>query len=299
MSYLGNEPPQLAGYSVQTKAAPVGSSITLDQEGSVNSVLLFLEGVRQTPTTDYTISGSTLTLTSTAPTTAVATVLHLGDVVDIGTPGSSTVNVSELSTDSAGSTGQFLKKSGASAIDWATVDALPSQTSQSGKFLTTDGSDASWATAGGANTPSFGAYRATDSTYTDDTWTIIPMDTEEWDTDTAFDHSTYTFTVPADKAGKYFFSMTTTLTNSAAGEEVGKIRLGIYKGASGGSSSIFKQEWFDGAGAKHLHRGMTLTGVLDLIVGDFVQFYAYVETLHTPTLLGGQSMTFCSGFKLL
>ena len=27
---------------------------------------------------------------------------------------------------------------------WGTVDALPSQTSQSGKFLTTDGSDASW-----------------------------------------------------------------------------------------------------------------------------------------------------------
>ena len=32
---------------------------------------------------------------------------------------------------------------------WGTVDALPSQTSQSGKFLTTDGSSASWATAGG------------------------------------------------------------------------------------------------------------------------------------------------------
>lgn len=30
---------------------------------------------------------------------------------------------------------------------WGTVDALPSQTSQSGKFLTTDGSDASWAVA--------------------------------------------------------------------------------------------------------------------------------------------------------
>ena len=148
------------------------------------------------------------------------------------------------------------------------------------------------------NTPSFGAYRATDSTYTDDTWTIIPMDTEEWDTDSAFDNSAYTFTVPADKAGKYFFSMTTTLTNSGGAQEVGTIRLAIYKGASGGSSSALKQEWFDGAGAKHQWRGMTLTGVIDLIVGDFVQFYAYVETLNTPTLIGGQSMTFCSGFKL-
>ena len=153
--------------------------------------------------------------------------------------------------------------------------------------------------AGGDNTPSFGAYRATDSTYTDDTWTIIPMDTEEWDTDSAFDNSAYTFTVPADKAGKYFFSMTTTLTNSGAGQEVGTIRLAIYKGASGGSSSAFKQSWFDGSGARKEWVGMTLTGVIDLIVGDFVQFYAYVETLNTPTLIGGQSMTFCSGFKLL
>ena len=32
---------------------------------------------------------------------------------------------------------------------WETVDALPSQTSQSGKFLTTDGSSASWAATGG------------------------------------------------------------------------------------------------------------------------------------------------------
>ena len=169
------------------------------------------------------------------------------------------------------------------------------------KVLTSDASgNASWVAAAAAtNTPSFGAYRATDSTYTDDTWTIIPMDTEEWDTDSAFDNAAYTFTVPADKAGKYFFSMTTTLTNSGAGEEVGSIRLAIYKGASGGSSSAFKQEWFDCAGAKHQWRGMTLTGVIDLIVGDFVQFYASVETLNTPTLIGGQSMTFCSGFKLL
>jgi hypothetical protein len=123
MSYLGNEPPQIAGYSTQTKAAPVGSSITLNQEGTVNSILLFLDGVRQTPTTDYTVSGTTLTLTSTAPTTAVATILFLGDVADIGTPSDDTVNVGQLDTTSTGTTGQFLKKSGAGAIDWADAAA--------------------------------------------------------------------------------------------------------------------------------------------------------------------------------
>ena len=123
MSYLGSEPPQIAGYSTQTKAAPVGSSITLNQEGAVNSILLFLDGVRQTPTTDYTVSGTTLTLTSAAPTTAVATILFLGDVADIGTPSDDTVNVGQLDTTSTGTTGQFLKKSGAGAIDWADAAA--------------------------------------------------------------------------------------------------------------------------------------------------------------------------------
>ncbi len=118
MSYLGNEPPQIAGYSTQTKAAPVGSSITLNQEGTVNSILLFLDGVRQTPTTDYTVSGTTLTLTSTAPTSAVATILFLGDVTDMGVPSDDAVNVAQLDTTSAGTTGQYLRKTGASSIDW-------------------------------------------------------------------------------------------------------------------------------------------------------------------------------------
>ena len=44
---------------------------------------------------------------------------------------------------------EYLKTSAAGALSWGAVDALPSQTSQSGKFLTTDGSSASWATVAG------------------------------------------------------------------------------------------------------------------------------------------------------
>ena len=44
----------------------------------------------------------------------------------------------------SGNNGKFLTTDGTD-VSWATVDALPSQTSQSGKFLTTDGTSASWA----------------------------------------------------------------------------------------------------------------------------------------------------------
>lgn len=47
-----------------------------------------------------------------------------------------------------GTTGQVLVKSSNSdyAVTWATGDFLPSQTGNGGKYLTTDGSTASWAT---------------------------------------------------------------------------------------------------------------------------------------------------------
>ena len=45
--------------------------------------------------------------------------------------------------DQTGQSGKFLTTNGTNA-SWATVDALPSQASQSGKFLTTNGSTASW-----------------------------------------------------------------------------------------------------------------------------------------------------------
>lgn len=46
--------------------------------------------------------------------------------------------------DQTGNAGKFLTTDGTNP-SWAEVDALPSQTGQSGKYLTTDGTDASWA----------------------------------------------------------------------------------------------------------------------------------------------------------
>jgi len=49
---------------------------------------------------------------------------------------------------SVGTNGYFLKANSGAAlgVEWAAVDALPSQTSNSGKYLTTNGTTASWAT---------------------------------------------------------------------------------------------------------------------------------------------------------
>ena len=60
--------------------------------------------------------------------------------------------------------------------------------------------------AGGVNTPAFqGYYSSSYQTVSDNTDTKLTIDTEEFDTDSAIDTSTYRFTVPSGKAGKYFF----------------------------------------------------------------------------------------------
>ena len=45
----------------------------------------------------------------------------------------------------AGTAGQYLQSTGTGAPSWTTINALPTQTGNSGKYLTTDGSAASWA----------------------------------------------------------------------------------------------------------------------------------------------------------
>lgn len=51
----------------------------------------------------------------------------------------------EALPDQTGQSGKFLTTDGTDA-SWGTVNTLPDQTGQSGKFLTTDGTDASWGT---------------------------------------------------------------------------------------------------------------------------------------------------------
>ena len=58
-----------------------------------------------------------------------------------------------------GDANQYLQTNGSGVLSWAGVDALPSQSSNSGKFLTTNGSAASWAVLDtDANTTTKGLY---------------------------------------------------------------------------------------------------------------------------------------------
>ena len=85
---------------------------------------------------------------------------------------------------------------------------------------------------GGANTPAFQGYygAASYQTVSDNTATKLTIDTEEFDTSSAFDTSTSRFTIPSGQAGKYFiFGKFFTYSSNDTGRQ-GKIY--IYKNGS-------------------------------------------------------------------
>lgn len=68
--------------------------------------------------------------------------------VALKAPASIAANLTWILPSIDGASGQALKTDGAGNLSFGAVDALPSQSGNDGKFLTTNGSTASWAAAG-------------------------------------------------------------------------------------------------------------------------------------------------------
>jgi hypothetical protein len=146
-----------------TAAGGETSESGLDDNGVTLSYIpgkeqVYLNGVLLARTSDYTASNGT-SITSLAALTAgdileiiTFTAFDLATAIDkalfdakgdilvataADTPGKLTV----------GTNGHYLKanSSTATGLEWAAVEALPSQTGNNGKYLTTNGSAASWA----------------------------------------------------------------------------------------------------------------------------------------------------------
>jgi hypothetical protein len=120
---------------------------------------VYLNGVLLVRGTDYTASNGT-SITSLAAL-AASDILEIitFTAFDLATAISNTVFdakgdlIAATAADtvgklSVGTNGQYLQadSSTATGLKWSTVDALPSQTGNSGKYLTTNGSTASWGT---------------------------------------------------------------------------------------------------------------------------------------------------------
>jgi len=108
MAYIGREP--VIGNFVKLDAITVvngQAAYTMNNGGSaftaydnVNQFLVSLNGILQSPTDSFTVSGSTLTFASNLSTGDVIDfVIVLGNSLDIGTPSDNTVTAAKLNDD--------------------------------------------------------------------------------------------------------------------------------------------------------------------------------------------------------
>ena len=151
---------------------------------------------------------------------------------------------------------------------------------------------------GGDNTPAFSARIGSNQTVTDNTDTKVNFDTEDFDTDSAYDTTNKRFTVPSGEAGKYFFYTRGRFLQNSISQYVIAFRVNgsevakkyIYSGAVG--TSIFNSiQYFS----------FDISAVETLSVGDYVEVYVKADST------GGGDITYESstiqseftGYKLI
>ena len=149
---------------------------------------------------------------------------------------------------------------------------------------------------GGDNTPSFGAQLSANQSIATSTWTKIALNTEWWDTDSAFDTSVNVgrFTVPSGEGGKYAFDYGTFIGNIDLGESV---ILGLIKNDSSSSGLVNFGMVREYPGAANDHIYTTASVVLDLAASDFIELWCYQTEGSSQDADDGY--TFLTGFKLV
>ena len=122
------------------------------------------------------------------------------------------------------------------------------------------------------STPAFSASMSTSQTVSDATITKVQFDTENFDTNNAYDHSTnYRFTVPSGEAGKYFIY--STITGKTDPSRLQTVNAYLYKnGSSLGYTTIDPRN----AGFGFFF-SCNIAKVLDLSVGDYIEIFGYVD----------------------
>ena len=137
---------------------------------------------------------------------------------------------------------------------------------------------------GGKNTPSFSVTQGSAQDISNATATKLAFNTEVFDTDSAFDHSSnYRFTVPSGKGGKYFFYAQATLQ---ATQDADANSIIIYKNGSQFQTAMNTNQYYDTS---------EISIVMDLSAGDYIEIY-YEHNRGTTDDVGGGRWY---GFKLI
>jgi len=139
----------------------------------------------------------------------------------------------------------------------------------SGTITLSSGMNTAVQSAGITNTPAFMATQGSSQTgLTSDAYTKVAMNTEVFDTDSAFDASTnYRFTVPSGKAGKYLFVGQAKIRSDSL-NYLRQAAVYLYKNGSGITNSVFYESDYV------LETTLNFSYIDDSSVGDYYELYA-------------------------
>ena len=263
--YLGNQPAlSYTSFAKQDFTTSATTSYTLDQPvANANELALFINFVRQEPTTAYTASGTSLTLTSATSASDDMYCVFLGKAVQTVNPPSGSVGASQIVDGSIA-----LGKLSATGTKDATT------------FLRGDNT---FASAGGVNTPAFFAYRTADQSISSGAQTKIQFNNVSIDTDSAFDNTTnYRWTCPAGKGGKYvFFISLKSKTNS---NNMLYNVLNVKK--NGSVYQGLENNWTGNTGVVRAN-GISFTFIDEVSAGDYYEGFAEISAT-SPYIVGNE-----------
>jgi len=252
LAYLGNRPAEAySAFQKQDFSTSATTSYTLDHPvANQNEIALFINFVRQEPTTAYTASGTSLTLTSATSGSDDMYCIYLGKAVQTVNPPSGSVGSSQVAASII--TGQTAETS------IATDDTVLIHDTSAGALRKM--TRANFVSGvGGTNTPAFVAYKNTNQTISNDTYTKITFEAEQLDSDSTYDTSNSRFTPGV--AGYYWIG---AKWRYDTGTDFDSGRYALYKNGSNISKAVFVNQNTN---------GMTFSIIVYSDADDYFEMY--------------------------
>jgi hypothetical protein len=137
------------------------------------------------------------------------------------------------------------------------------------------------------NTPAFLVRLGSTQTVGNNSVTKLAFDTEDLDTNNAYDTSNYRFTVPSGQAGTYVFTLN---TGSNSGSDFEPMYGAIFLNGSAIQYGYGRNEYYD---------SRNLTRQLVLSVGDYVEAYLYQNSGGNVTVQTDPATSNFFGHKLI
>jgi len=289
MPYIGKTPTVGNFVKLDTITTSATTTFNLTNGGvafspqSPNHCIVSLNGVIQSPTTSFTISGSTIVFASALTSADVIDfILVLGDVLNIGTPSDATVGFAKVTSNLiTGATAETTIAGGDQILiydDSATALRKMTRTN----FVSG---------IGGTNTPAFEAYLNSNTGITDNTFVKATFDTERFDTNNTFSSSTFTPLV----AGKYFCYAGCRVGNDGANT----LTLALFSFYKNGSIIHGTPPIVFNSGSSTINNfGATLSQTIDFNgTSDYLEVYVQCDTsVGSPDLLMG---SFFGAYKII